>query len=350
MDLQMREAAPSERADFDAFVGQHVYGDPLQGWSWGEVKREFGWEPHRLWILDGGRPIGSMALLRRSLPVFGDLLYAPRGPVLDPIDRRRWSGLRAELRRLFPDAFAFVAEPRIDEFQKRPPAFWQGRRRGNFGGIQPRIVAEIALTGDVTETFTLLSPKCRYNVRLAMRRGLKVHRGVGPDRATFLRLLQITARRDGFSLRTPRFYAQVLAQFCDANQAEMFLVEKDGESLAGVFAVRLGRHALFLYGASSDEHRRDMATYLCQWHALRWAAMGGADRYDMTGIAPNDNPRHPLHGLRRFKLQWGAGERRYLGPIDLPLKIWPYLLYRIAEPLAARAAWLQTGLRPQHAQ
>ncbi|EQD27953.1 Methicillin resistance protein, partial [mine drainage metagenome] len=271
----------------------HVYGDPLQGWSWGAVKQDYGWEPRRFWVMENGRTVGSLALVRRTLPMFGDLLYAPRGPVLDPAVKRYWMPLRAELRRIFPDAFVLVAEPRIDEREKRPPAFWQGRRRGLFGGIQPRLVAEIPLTG-ADDLWRLLSPKCRYNVRLAMRRGLTVRRAQGPDRATFLRLLQITARRDGFFLRAPRFYAQVMAAFGDAGQGEVFLVERDQEALAGVFVICLGRHALFLYGASSDEHRRDMAPYLCQWHAIRWASANGAERYDMTGIAPNDNPDHPL--------------------------------------------------------
>lgn len=349
-DLQLKEAKPPERREFDAFVGRHVFGDPLQGWTWGEVKAEYGWRPHRFWILEGGQTVGCLALLRRELPVFGELLYAPRGPVLDPSQKRLWSALRGELRRIFPAAFAFVAEPRIDEREKRPPRFWQGRRRGHFGGIQPRVVAEIPLLGDVPRIFAALTPKCRYNVRLAGRRGIRVRRAEAPDRATFLRLLQITARRAGFPLRAPRFYAHVLAAFSDAGQGEVFLAEHEGEALAGLFAIRLGRHSLYLYGASADGRRRDMAPYLVQWHAIAWAARGGAERYDMRGIAPNENPRHPLHGLRRFKLQWGAGERRYLGPLDMPLRFWPYLAYRLAEPLVARLSVLRAGLRARAAQ
>lgn len=350
IDLELREANPWERHEFEVFVGQHVFGDPLQSWAWGDVKAEFGWTAHRFWILDRERRVGSLSLLRRALPLFGEILYAPRGPVLDPMDATAWRGLGPQLRRIFPRAFVLVAEPRIDERRRRPPGFWQGRRRGHFGGIQPRFVAEVPLVGEEHEIFSRLAAKCRYNVRLAARRGITVRQGSGPDRATFLRLLQITARRDGFGLRAPRFYAQVLAALSEAGQGALFLAERCGETLAGVFAIRLGRHALYLYGASADEHRRDMAAYLAQWEAIRWALAGGADRYDMTGIAPRDDPRHPLHGLRRFKLGWGAGERRYLGPLDLPLRPWPYLLYRLAEPLAARISLLRAGPLPRTAQ
>ncbi len=339
--MEIEEIPQARRAEFDAFVGAHIWGDVLQGWAWGDVKGAFGWHPHRFLLHEYGQVIGALSVLRREVPVFGEILYAPRGPVLDPGKRGTWRDFSRLLRRRFPRAFAFVCEPRIDEEMKRPPRFWRGRRRGLFQGIQPRIVAEIPLSGNLERDFERLHPKCRYNVRLAERRGIATRKGETADRSTFLRLLQITARRDGFHLRASRFYSEVLRAFADAGQAALLLAGRGDEDYAGVFAVRLGRHAIYLYGASDGAGRRDMAAYACQWAAIRWAEECGAERYDMTGMAPSD-ARHPLSGLRRFKMQWGAVERRYIGPLDLPLRLPNYLLYRLAEPLVARLSlWRQ---------
>ncbi|MDA8344836.1 MAG: peptidoglycan bridge formation glycyltransferase FemA/FemB family protein [Thermaerobacter sp.] len=348
--LEIEEIPEQRRAEFDAFVGAHIWGDVLQGWTWGEVKGAFGWRPHRFLLHEYGQIVGAVSVLRREVPLFGEILYAPRGPVLDPAKRGQWRELSRLLRRRFPRAIAFICEPRIDETAKRPPGFWRGRRRGLFQGIQPRIVAEIPLSGDLAQDFGRLHSKCRYNLRLSERRGVKTRTGEPPDRATFLRLLQITARRDGFGLRAPRFYSAVLRAFSDAGQGALLLAGRGEEDYAGVFAVRLGRHAIYLYGASDDATRRDMAAYACQWAAISWAANGGAERYDMTGMAPSSRQSHPLSGLRRFKMQWGAVERRYLGPLDVPLRLPLYLVYRVAEPIFARISLWRTRFVARPAQ
>lgn len=348
--MEIEEIFAERRAEFDALVGDHVWGDVLQGFTWGDIKGAFGWQPHRFLLREHGKVIGALSALRRELPLFGELLYAPRGPVLDPARRVQWRELRRLLHERFPRAFAFICEPRLDEAAKRPPGFWRGRRRGLFQGIQPRIVAEIPLSADPSQNLRRLQGKCRYNIRVAGRRGVTTRVGGPGDRTTFLRLLQVTARRDGFGLRSSRFYDAVLRMFGEAGQGALLLSGRGDEDFAGVFAVRLGRHAIYLYGASDDAGRRDMAAYACQWEAIAWAASAGAERYDMTGMAPSPSPRHPLSGLRRFKMQWGAVERRYIGPLDAPLKLPNYLLYRVAEPVVSRIALWRTRLVARPAQ
>ncbi len=348
--MEIIEVLEDRRAEFDAVVGTHIWGDVLQGWTWGEVQGGFGWQPHRFLLQEYGRMIGAVSVLRREVPLFGDLLYAPRGPVLDPAKRAQWRELSHKLRRRFPRAFAFICEPRLDEEGKRPPGFLRGRRRGLFQGIQPRIVAEIPLSGDTDRDFSRLHQKCRYNVRLAARRGVSARVGADPDRATFLRLLQITARRAGFGLRSPRFYSAVMQAFSDEGQGALLLAGRGEEDCAGAFVATLGRHAVHLYGASDDAARSNMTSYACQWAAITWATAQGAERYDMTGMAPTAGGTHRLSGLRRFKMQWGAVERRYIGPLDAPLR-WPqYLLYRIAEPIAARISLWRTRFVARPAQ
>ena len=41
--------------------------------------------------------------------------------------------------------------------------------------------------------------------------------------------------------------------------------------LAALFVARNGHRAYYLYGASTDEERNRMPTYLLQWEAMKWA-------------------------------------------------------------------------------
>ena len=45
-----------------------------------------------------------------------------------------------------------------------------------------------------------------------------------------------------------------------------------------------GKRAWYFYGASNDELRNLMPTYLLQWEAMRYAKAQGAVIYDMWGI------------------------------------------------------------------
>ncbi len=86
-----------------ALPGAHV----LQSWEWAQAKKANGWEACPLvWEGDGGLPEAAALVLKRPLRVGGvnfgvNVLYAPRGPLLD------WAneGLR---RRVLDDLQAFA--------------------------------------------------------------------------------------------------------------------------------------------------------------------------------------------------------------------------------------------------
>src|SRR5262245_32296132 len=54
-----------------------------QGFEWGEILKESGWEPHRYAVFDGDDCIAAIAMLRWHPPmVQSSVLYAPRGPLI----------------------------------------------------------------------------------------------------------------------------------------------------------------------------------------------------------------------------------------------------------------------------
>src|SRR5699024_11275249 len=48
--------------------------------------------------------------------------------------------------------------------------------------------------------------------------------------------------------------------------------------------------AIYMYGASSTEHRAHGASFLLQFEAMRWARERGCSRYDLWGI-PKVDPK-----------------------------------------------------------
>jgi lipid II:glycine glycyltransferase (peptidoglycan interpeptide bridge formation enzyme) len=96
-----------------------------------------------------------------------------------------------------------------------------------------------------------------------------------------------------------------------------------------------GKRAWYLYGASSNEHRDIMPTYLLQWEAMLWARTRGCTQYDLWGV-PDAEERtleaefmqrsDGLWGVYRNKRGFGGQLHRAAGPWE---RVYSPLVYRI---------------------
>jgi lipid II:glycine glycyltransferase (peptidoglycan interpeptide bridge formation enzyme) len=168
---------------------------------------------------------------------------------------------------------------------------------------------------------------------LAERKGVTIRRGTTTaDMACFYELSRITAVRDGFAIHSADYYAAALDAFPEDCRA-LLLAEYQGQPLAGLMVFRWQDRAYYLYGASTDDHRDKMPTYLLQWEAMRWAKSSGCQSYDLYGI-PNTPPetleaeflnrRDGLWGVYRFKRGFGGEVVRSIGAFDFVPKAQPY--------------------------
>jgi len=343
--------APDAREAYDAFVGAHAHGDFLQGWSWGDLKAKGGWRPHRLALVRDGQWIAAASLLERPLPLGATLLYAPRGPVLDYADPTLLTaflgGVRAAmagrpvLLKMDPDVpdDAGLAQ-RLRQIGLRP-----GRVRGLFGGIQPRHVMRLRLDRPLDAVFASFTPKGRYNIRLAERRGVVVEEAGREALPMFWEMLRETSARDGFGVRPGSYYADVFDHTVGRGQGRVLLARIGDAYVAGTWTVHLGDKAWYLYGASTSRYRELMPNYLLQWEAIRWAHGRGAKLYDFLGVPATPDPRSRIIGLWRFKERFAPDVTHFIGEYDLPLRPAAYALWRLADPLFARSVVALGGMR-----
>jgi lipid II:glycine glycyltransferase (peptidoglycan interpeptide bridge formation enzyme) len=141
----------------------------------------------------------------------------------------------------------------------------------------------------------------------------------------------VTGERDGFPVRPEAYYRDVLETFRRRGQAELLLAEFEGMIVAGLMVFAYGPEGIYMYGASSNQHRREMPTYLLQWRAIQWCMAKGCTRYDLWGIPEeagtgadareeleDKNVRTGLWGVYRFKQGFGGTATRYTGAYDYP--------------------------------
>lgn len=346
MSLKTRLIDESERERYNSFVSRSPKGHILQSYEWGEVKARTGWVPLRLVVENGRDIVASVSILERNVPALKrKIFYAPRGPVLDYGDTELFDFLLDKVRSLASQRRAFVLkiDPDIPSSNKEVVEYLSSRgfraqMNNDFEGIQPRYVFRLDITRDLEEIFSSMHSKTRYNVRLAMRKGVTVKdKCTKEDLRTFYEILKVTAQRDNFLIRSYGYFETLWECLVEKGLAKLFLAEYKGKAIAGTLAFIFGDKAWYIYGASSNEHRNVMPNYLLQWTMIEWAKENGCRIYDFRGVPGNLSPDNPLYGLYRFKKGFSGEYVEFIGEFDLPYSPFVYQAYQALEPVYSRA-------------
>ncbi len=319
----LQAVLPEQRTLWDAFVQEHPQGHLLQSWHWGELKAYSSWQPLRLalWDQESRYIVAGAQVLRRTLPRvplrLGHLAYVPKGPVLDwtqaDLCETFFTQLHHHLRE--QGALALHIEPSIETditAEKLVRARLSAQTARSVHPVQPLRTIMVDLQASEDELRARMKEKWRYNVGLAIRRGVKVRTAQSlEDVRKWYELLQLTSERDQFGVHRPEYYHQAWELLQE--QVRLFLAEYEGKLLAGIFVSVFAHEGIYLYGASSNERRNLMPNYLLQWEAMRWARDQGARRYDLWGIPDTDNEEEAMAGVYRFKRGWGGRVVRFVG-------------------------------------
>ena len=314
----------------------------LQTGEWGELKRGFGWDAAR--IVSGD--VGIQILFRR-LPLGFTVAYAPK-PVLPRSDDFSRPDATTKVVTTWDEGFwkevDSVCRRRRAVFLKIEPDLWEDAPtfelrntqyaiRNSPHNIQPPRTIVIDIRGSEDEILARMKQKTRYNIRLAEKKGITVR--AWDDIPAFHKMMLVTGGRDNFGVHSLEYYRRAYELFHPTGMAELLVAEFEGKPLAALMVFTHGKRAYYMYGASTDEERNRMPTYLLQWEAMRWARSKGAEEYDLWGVPDEDEAtleanfetRHDgLWGVYRFKRGFGGELKRASQAVD---RVYNPLLYRL---------------------
>jgi len=317
--------------DWNRFLESHPNAHLLQMGEWGELKRGFGWKPVRI-ILNN--EIGAQILFRR-LPLGLTLGYMPK-----PVFSGQWTVVSEQ----FWQEVDSICKKNHAVFLKIEPDAWteeflipHSSFRISKHNIQPPRTIIIDIKDNEEAILAKMKPKCRYNTRLAEKKGITVR--AWDDISTFHEMMTVTGGRDNFGVHSKEYYQRAYELFHPKGTCELLVAEYEGKPLASLMVFSDATRAWYVYGASNDQERNRMPTYLLQWEAIRWAKARGCDEYDLWGV-PDENEetleanfesRHEgLWGVYRFKRGFGGQLKRAAQALDRvynPLLYWAYLRF-----------------------
>jgi lipid II:glycine glycyltransferase (peptidoglycan interpeptide bridge formation enzyme) len=305
------------QAEWDAALCALPSPHVLQSWAWGEFKSRWGWAAER-WLRDDGR--AAFQVTRRKAGPLG-VLYASKGPVCADL-----AGYADALLQL--EAMAKRERTLWLKIDGDPPTLpshssWRAVRalltqrgwRFSDSQVQFRNTALSRIDQNDDALLAGMASKCRYNVRLAERRGVTVRHieAIGEsDASALFALYSETAQRDGFLIREKPYYADAWR----AMNATAFVAEREGAALGALVLFTFGGRAYYFYGMSRSTGREHMPNHLLQWTALRWARDAGCHTYDWWGAPEQLVESDSMWGVYRFKESFGAQFAEGVGAWD----------------------------------
>ena len=158
----------------------------------------------------------------------------------------------------------------------------------------------------------------RRNIKKAAKEGVEVRLGTRAELADFHRIYLETAQRDGFTGRALAYFEEMWDALNaeDPDRMRLYLAEHDGDLVAATTMVRVGTHAWYSYGASTNAKREVRGSNAIQWQMIRDANAAGCEVYDLRGITEGVGADDPEIGLIQFKVGTGGQAVAYLGEWD----------------------------------
>lgn len=191
--------------------------------------------------------------------------------------------------------------------------------------ILPRHTIHIDLTKSEDELLKEMHEKTRYNIKLAQKKNVVVREDSSVE--NFIKLLEMTETRQGFSSHPANYYRQ-LREIIKPTILTAFI---DKTPIASIMLFNHDGVLYYPYGGSDPKYKEYMAPALLHWEAIKLGKKLGCKIYDLWGTYKNTkDEKDPWYGIYRFKSGFGGKEIDFPNSIDIPLSPL-YSLYPLLE-------------------
>ena len=354
-NLTTREFSEGEKDTWDSFINDSYSGDIIQFWGWGETKRDQGWLPYRVGVVNeyGDLVLAAQCLLKKA-GFLGNYLYIGHGPVFNKKENlitalpKLVEFLRSKTKEL--NIFGIEIDPRFGKLA--PEENDTSRITEN---IKPMIDPEILkilissgfkLTGrnmqpiyklyyDLSlqddELLAMMKKNTRYNIGLAERKGIKIteylsnEENIESRMGRFYNLMQeMQQRAKGYPIRPITTFRKLLNIFEGSNNISLFEATFEEDLIASNISQRTKHWSSSFYAGSNRLHSEKKAPYLLRWRSIQKAKEHGSKVYDFWGIIPNSKQHE---GYSDTKLSFGGVRIDDYGILAYPFNRFKYFLW-----------------------
>ncbi|MGH7279017.1 MAG: lipid II:glycine glycyltransferase FemX, partial [Candidatus Rokuibacteriota bacterium] len=345
----------TDRDEWNDLVQRLPGCDLRNGYEWGAMRAEQGWQAERLAVVEHGECLAACTVQSRRVGPIGAVLYAPRGPLF--VDAAALAALVAEVKARASRAVFLRISPAIPEAD--------ATARGDLARLgfvalpetwtpwnAPRHVQVLDIQPPEQELLSGLRRRYRRYVANVGRKGLVVERG-DSDAAlvAFYGLMVELSRVKRFPIRDLGYFRSLHRRYAEGDRAIMLVARTHGDVVGALLGFRFGSRAYIHYSSVRsglpDAVKHGVAPALF-WDFIRRAKAAGCAAVDFgsSGVTRPPDEDHPNHGVYAFKAGLGARLEAYLPYHDLVFRRGTYAAFRFGETRAVPALFAAMARRP----
>ena len=366
----------------------------LGSYEWGEVSARRNRTPYYTGVRENGQIVATALVLERSLVAGFTYFYIPRGFTMDYSDRELLKFMTESLKkmgrkhralyfRIDPDIKLHTVdiEGNVTEGESNEAlvkylehlGYRQKPLNYGFENEQPRFTFRIPLEGSMDEIESRYSRTTRTRIRQSHEAGVKVTEGGSEDISEFVRLMEMTEKRQGFFSHDPEFFRYFYDIMAAGGMARLYFgkvnvpeiiskLEADRTSVTAELAElegKTGKKAAgrikeaekklvsidkqldgladkpkeevtvstyldaqyadktwALYAANDMDYGRFYANYAVYEQQIRDAKNEGRGTFDVFGTVGRPEEAGSTAGLYEFKKKWGGELTEFIGEFD----------------------------------
>lgn len=328
-----------------------VITHPVQTWEWGTFQESQGHKIYRLGVFDQQKMVSAYSLSFHKIPhtnfSIGTIL---RGPEID-------TDLIKNVRKIAQEENAIFVKMEPDVIEKIYDNKYQLIKNKssllNFPNlvVSPKVafyphsfIIDLTLSED--ELLANMSPKTRYNIKVANRHDVKIIKATtDAGFETYLKLLFDTTKRQGFYLHSENYHRQLWKTLKGTGMVDIFHAVYQNEVLAAFMVFNLKDRLFYPYGASLDTHREVMAPTLLMWEVIKYGQSLGLKSFDTWGcLGPDAHEGETGFGFHRFKQGYGGNLVQFVGTYDLVINPQLYKIYNLVDKFRWKLLRLKASL------
>jgi lipid II:glycine glycyltransferase (peptidoglycan interpeptide bridge formation enzyme) len=330
--MKIIEAQLKDKAHWNEFVVAQKMGGFTQSWEWGDFMKTQKEQTWRFFIQDEKNNwVATVFLFKAKLRFHQNTLNSPRGPVFK--DDLMKSEKEVALKMIVEKINALAQTEKSLNFscdflsndEKWLEIFKTLNLIKDTRNIQPKYTLVLNLEKSEEELLTEMHQKTRYNIRLAQKKGVKIHID-NSKLEKFYALLQKTENRKQVKFFSQKYFEKILK----LPFVKLYYADYQGKIVAANIMIFWGKTATYLFGGTDNRFRYLMAPHILQWQAIVDAKNQGCKYYDFWGAATKGSSEEKKWGgVTRFKQGFAPQVliTEYLGTYEKiyqPRKLWLY--------------------------
>jgi len=220
--------------EFNNFEKDHIYGNFYQTSKWATLKSKYGWSYSYVGIKDNGNIIGGALILKKSVFKGINIMYSPRGFLVDYNNSDLLKLFTKELKKYAKkngaifvkidpyviykerDNFGNIIDKGIDNSKVSDELIKLGYKYKSSGRLQPNLAFALSLKDkSIDEIFNNMEPTTRKMIRKNEKMGIYNREIDKNELKLFTDIMNNTSERREFIDRPYEYYLNMMETFKD---------------------------------------------------------------------------------------------------------------------------------------